>query len=176
MVSGLINCCIVSNCSEASSYITLAFDPILLSQDLLHLTPKSLSDVAPVDHLPDGAEVLGLAVLVLEVVGVLPGVNTHEGLEVSGDGVLVGTSGDAQGTGGLVLDEPSPAGALDASQSSVGLLLEALEGAEVLIDGSLHMLVTVSFHTIHNIPEACPRAHHRHPCRWGQGSPRTGSG
>jgi len=43
----------------------------------------------PVDHVPDVLEVLCLAVLVLEVVGVLPGIDTQDGLELSDDGVLV---------------------------------------------------------------------------------------
>ncbi len=71
-----------------------------------YLLLKTLGDVAPVDDLPDGAEVLGLAVLVLEVVGVLPGINAHQRLEVAGDGVLVCASDEAEGTRGLVLDVP----------------------------------------------------------------------
>lgn len=67
----------------------------------------------------------------------LPGVNAHQGNEVAGDGVLVGASDNAEGARGLVLDEPGPAGALDAGEGSVGLLLEVVEGAEVLVDGSL---------------------------------------
>lgn len=98
---------------------------------------EALGDGTPVDDVPDGAEVLGLAVLVLQVVGVLPGVDAHEGLEVAADGVLVGTDGEAEGARGLVLDEPGPAGALDASKGRVGLLLEVLKGAKVLVDSSL---------------------------------------
>jgi hypothetical protein len=98
---------------------------------------ETLGDGAPVDDVPDGTEVLGLAVLVLQVVGVLPGVDAEEGLEVAGDGVLVGARDEAQGAGRLVLDEPGPTGALDAGEGRVGLLLEGVEGAEVLVDGSL---------------------------------------
>jgi hypothetical protein len=103
---------------------------------LVDLFLKSLGDSAPVDDVPDGAEVLSLAVLVLEVVGVLPGVDTEEGLKVAGDGVLVRSSNDGQSASVLVLDEPGPAGALDAGEGSIGLLLESLEGAKVLVDGS----------------------------------------
>lgn len=98
---------------------------------------ETLSDGAPVDDVPDGAEVLDLAVLVLQVVGVLPGVNAHQGNKVAGNGVLVGAGDDAEGAGRLVLDEPGPAGALDASEGSVGLLLEVVERAEVLVDSGL---------------------------------------
>ena len=98
---------------------------------------ESLGNSAPVDDVPDGAKVLGLAVLVLQVVGVLPGVNAHQGLEVAGDGVLIGTGDDAESARGLVLDEPGPAGALDAGEHGVGLLLEVVKGAKVFVDGSL---------------------------------------
>lgn len=98
---------------------------------------KSLGHGAPVDDLPDGAKVLGLAVLVLQVVGVLPGVDAEQGLEVAGDGVLVGAGDEAEGARRLVLDEPGPAGALDAGESGVGLLLEVAKGTKVLVDGGL---------------------------------------
>ena len=103
---------------------------------------KALRNGAPVDDLPDGAEVLGLAVLVLQIVGVLPSVDTHEGLEVAGHGVLVGAGDETEGARGLVLDEPGPAGALDASQGGVGLLLQVLKGTKVLVDGRLGINVS----------------------------------
>ena len=102
-----------------------------------NLCGEALLHSLPVDNLPDGLEVLGLAVLVLEVVGVLPGVDAEEGLVVAGDGVLVGAGDDGEVARGLVLDEPGPAGALDAGEGGVGLLLEVFEGAEVLLDGGL---------------------------------------
>lgn len=74
----------------------------------------------------------------------LPGVDAQQGLKVAGDRVLVGAGDEGEVAGGLVLDDPGPAGALDASEGSVGLLLEVLKGAEVLVDGSLwqHSLVS----------------------------------
>jgi hypothetical protein len=68
---------------------------------------------------------------------VLPGVDSQKRLQVAGDGVLVGASDEAEVSGRLVLDEPGPARALDAGEGSVGLLLEVVEGAKVLLDGSL---------------------------------------
>jgi hypothetical protein len=67
---------------------------------------KALLNGLPVDDLPDRLEVFGLAVLVLQaayglaeknnrgdqrhlLVGVLPSINTKEGLELSNNGVLV---------------------------------------------------------------------------------------
>jgi hypothetical protein len=70
---------------------------------------------------------------------VLPGVNAHQRLEVAGDRVLVGAGDETQSARGLVFDEPCPAGALDAGESSVGLLLEVIKGAKVLVDGRLQL-------------------------------------
>lgn len=97
---------------------------------------ESLGNSIPVDDLPDGAKVFGLAVLILEVVGVLPGINSQKRLQVSSDRVLVGAGDNAEGAGGLVLDEPSPPGALDTGESSVGLLLEGIKGAKIVVDSS----------------------------------------
>ena len=130
-----INETIDLSCKSSSIiHLTYKISSIFLQAYLLL---EALGHVAPVDDLPDGAEVLRLAVLVLQVVGVLPGVNAHERLEVTGDGVLVGAGDKTEGARGLVLDEPGPAGTLNAGEGSVGLLFEVLEGAEVLVDGSL---------------------------------------
>lgn len=95
---------------------------------------EALADRLPVDDVPDGREVLGLAVLVLQVVGVLPGVNAEKGDEGARDGVLVGAGDEGQGARGRVLGEPGPAGALDAGESGVELLDKGLGGAKVLLD------------------------------------------
>ena len=67
----------------------------------------------------------------------LPSVNAHQRLKVAGDRVLAHASDEAEGARGLVLDQPGPAGALNASEGGVGLLLEVVERAKVLLDGSL---------------------------------------
>jgi hypothetical protein len=119
--------------------LSLFFPPSTLSSFTISLTRtylllESLGNGAPVNDLPDGAEVLSLAVLVLEVISVLPSINTKERLKSASDGVLVGSGDNGQSARVLVLDEPGPAGALDASEGSVGLLLERVEGAKVLLD------------------------------------------
>lgn len=99
---------------------------------------ETLGNRAPVDDFPDGAEVLGLAVLVLQVVGMLPGVNTQQRFQISGDRILVGAGDKTKSARGLVLDEPGPTRALNASKRSIGLLLQVVERPEVLVDGSLN--------------------------------------
>ena len=88
----------------------------------------------PVDNVPDGREVLGLAVLVLEVVCVLPGVNAEDGAVLADHGVLVGVGLDADVAGLHVLHQPGPAGALDAGESGVELALQLLERAVGVVD------------------------------------------
>lgn len=84
---------------------------------------KPLRDSAPVNNLPDGAEVLSLAVLVLQIVCVLPGVDSEKRLEIADDRILIGSSNQSKSTRGLVLDKPGPSRALNSSESSIGLLL-----------------------------------------------------
>jgi hypothetical protein len=98
---------------------------------------EPLSHRLPVDHVPDGIEVLGLAVLVLEVVRVLPGVDAEQRSVGAADGVLVRARDDAEGAALLVLDQPRPAAALNACQRRVQLLAEGVEGAEVAVDRAL---------------------------------------
>ena len=67
---------------------------------------------APIDNLPQGLEVRGAAVLVVEVVGVFPDVEGEEGAEAVGDGVVgAGVLADGQGAGGIGL-EPHQIGEL----------------------------------------------------------------
>ena len=91
----------------------------------------------PVDHIPNRIKVLGLAVLILQVVGVLPGVDAKQRHVRPRDGVLVGARHQAQGARRLVLDQPRPAAALDARERRVGLLAEGVEGAKIRVDGFL---------------------------------------
>ncbi len=91
----------------------------------------------PVDDIPDGVEVLGLAVLVLQVVGVLPGINAQQGDERAGNGVLVGTSHQSEGAALLVLHQPRPAASLDSGQRGVCLLAEGVDGSEIGVDSFL---------------------------------------
>lgn len=96
----------------------------------------TLLDLFPVDDVPDGVEVLSLAVLVLQVVGVLPGVDGEQGHEAGArdNGVLVGRGADRERSAcsaGGVRDQEGPAGALDACEDSVYALLERVVGAEL---------------------------------------------
>lgn len=89
-----------------------------------HLCLEPLCDSLPVDDVPNSAEVLSLSVLVLQVVCVLPSVDTQQWDQVASNRVLIRTGHKRQSAGLLVLGQPRPAATLDASEGSVGLLLE----------------------------------------------------
>src|SRR5271156_6624562 len=68
-------------------------------------------DLVPVDYVPPGGEIFRTAVVVFQVVGVLPDVVAEDGEVALGDGiVLVGSGHDVDVAAGLA-GEPDPAGA-----------------------------------------------------------------
>lgn len=69
----------------------------------------------------------------------LPSVDTHQGNQVAGDGVLIGAGDQSQSAAFLVLGQPSPSAALNTGEGGVGLLLESGKGAKVTINGFLYM-------------------------------------
>jgi len=83
--------------------------------DDLHGSLESLFSNSPVDDVPDGLDVVRTDILVLEVVSVLPDVDSDDGLKAGGclEGVLVGAGGDLKLRGEwedgllLVYDNPS---------------------------------------------------------------------
>ena len=76
----------------------------------------------------------GAAVLVVEVVGVLPDVEGEEGLEAFRYGVAgIGLLGDDEGAVGLG-GEPDPAGAEEADALGDELVLEGFEAAPLLYE------------------------------------------
>ena len=109
----------------------------ILYKNSIHLSSQLLQPLLsrlPVNNIPDSREVLGLAVLVLQVVRVLPGINTKDGAELANDGVLVGVGLDADVAGLHILHQPRPAGALDAGERGVELALQLVERAVGLGD------------------------------------------
>lgn len=107
----------------------------MLLHDTLCLL-ETLLRRAPVDDVPDGLEVLGLAVLVLKVVGVLPCIHTKDRPELSHDRVLVRVRLNAHAARLGVLDQPRPSTTLNASQGNVELFLEGIQATIALVDGA----------------------------------------
>jgi len=97
---------------------------------------EALGDSLPVNNLPDGLEVVRADVLVLEVVGVLPNINSQQGDQTGGglERVLVRGGGNLKALELLVVSEPAPSRTLNSSGLGVELLDKLVEGAPGLLD------------------------------------------
>src|SRR5690606_35050037 len=95
---------------------------------------EALGDLVPVDHVPPGLDVGRAAVLVLEVVGMLPDVQAHDRVEAVHQGaVLVRRAHDLELA--VAPYQPGPAAA-EAPEGCLGeLVLEGGEVTERLLDG-----------------------------------------
>ena len=88
-----------------------------------------LADLGPVDHVEEGLDVIGPAILVIEVVGVFPDIETEDGRAGAIDDagtharvVLVGCRTDAQLA--VVDAQPRPAGSEPRGTGGAERLLE----------------------------------------------------
>ena len=83
---------------------------------------EAFVDFVPVDGVPPGREIFGTAVVVLQVVGVLPDVVAEDGVVALGDGiVLIRRGHDVNGTVGLA-GEPDPSAAELFDAASLNLV------------------------------------------------------
>src|ERR1700730_15922858 len=101
---------------------------------LAHLL-QALSDIVPIDDVPERLDVVGLHVLVLQVERVLPDVDDEQRGRPLTDVVLVVV--DLRGVETLtqgIPHERTPPGALHGRGRLGELALEAVEGAEELVD------------------------------------------
>lgn len=99
---------------------------------------ETLFGLLPVDDAPDILEVLGPGILIVNVVGMLPDVDTDDGHNVGADicdWVLVGSSAVRESILSLVVDEPAPSRALDCSSACVEHLDESIDGTPAFDDG-----------------------------------------
>lgn len=105
---------------------------------------KSLGYILPVDDLPDVLQVVRSHILVLQVVGVLPHVNTQQRDQASGglEGILVGSGGDSQSLVGLVPTQPAPSRTLHTDGGIGHGSLEVLQRAILGIDQVLQITGT----------------------------------
>src|SRR5215207_1296382 len=96
---------------------------------LTHDRRVTLGHLPPIDGVPPRVEIVGSAVLVLQVVGVLPDVHADQRRLAVGDRVvLVGRRDDRQAR--AVVYEPGPAGAELVDPGVLQLALEVAEAAE----------------------------------------------
>lgn len=94
----------------------------------------------PIDHIPKSGDVIGPAVLVIEVVGMFPDIETEDGnAGTSGDGIahlgIILIGGGANGDRAIRFDDqPCPAGAKSAGGGGGKLFFEFVEAAEGGLD------------------------------------------
>src|SRR6266478_3154382 len=101
---------------------------------LLQRRLVALVDFFPVDYAPPRLQILGAAVVVFEVVGVLPDVIAEDGIEALRDGTVLVGSGDDFHFAFCVACQPYPSAAELAYSGGVEFLLEGFEVAESLLD------------------------------------------
>src|ERR1039457_1615428 len=94
---------------------------------------EALVYLSPVDYVPPRGEVIGAAVLVLEVVGVLPNVVAEDGVETLAQRRVLIRGGDDLELAALA-HEPSPAGAELLGCGLIESLLEGVKVAEIFCD------------------------------------------
>jgi hypothetical protein len=106
------------------------------SSFFLTVLVETVSDGLPVDNLPNGLEVIGTNVLVLEVVSVLPNVNAQKRNQTSGglERILVRGSGNLKALELLVVAEPTPARSLNGSGLGVELFNELVKRTPGLLN------------------------------------------
>src|ERR1700747_3361681 len=90
----------------------------------------ALVDRVPVDDIPPGGQIFGTAVVVLEVIGVLPDVVAENREQALGDGVVLVGSGDDLNVAVGFARQPDPAAAELLSAGVVEFGLKILEAAE----------------------------------------------
>src|SRR5271165_2335423 len=100
--------------------------------ELLGCFGEALVDFIPVDDVPPRGEVFGAAVVVLEIVGVLPDIVAEDRVVARGERAVLVRGGDDLEL--AVENQPAPSGAELLGGGFVEQLLEVFKGAEVLDD------------------------------------------
>ncbi|SPE28485.1 putative Phosphomannomutase [Acidobacteriia bacterium SbA2] len=111
-------------------------------------------DLVPVGDVPPGGEIFGAAVVVFQIVGVLPDVVAEDGVEALGDWVvLIGGAEDLHFAVGFA-GEPDPSAAELLGAGVVEFGLEIFEVAESFVDhvGDGAGGIAAAF-GLHNFPE-----------------------
>src|SRR5205807_2153902 len=95
---------------------------------------EPLFRLVPADDVPPGGDIVWPAVLILEVIGVLPYIQADDRIFAFHDrAVLVGGGGDGDFV--AILHQPRPAGAEAARRRRSELFLKLIERAEGGVDG-----------------------------------------
>src|SRR5258705_7047001 len=114
---------------------------------------KPLLGFLPVHHVPPGVEVIRAAVLILEVIGVLPHIHAdHRKLSFHHRRILIRGRRDFNARTGL--QKPGPSGPEPAYPGSIEFFLERIEASESRVDGRGEVAHwRPAFARSHNLPE-----------------------
>lgn len=97
---------------------------------------ETLLGGAEVDDIPNGLEVVCLDIFVLEIKGVLPGVDTNE-RHVAQQWILVGRRDNVELTGLGIVSQPAPSRSLNGGNLCIKFVLELVQAAKVAVNGVL---------------------------------------
>ena len=95
---------------------------------------ESLSDDFPIHDFPKVVKLVGSAVLVIEVVGMFPNIETEQWSQAFGEGITRVRLFRDDEFAGLVLGKPCPAGPEQGDASVAELLLEILQRSPLTVD------------------------------------------
>src|SRR5579884_2841418 len=111
-------------------------------------------NLVPVDDVPPVGEVLWAAVLILQVVGMLPDVIAHDGEEAFHQGTILVRGRSDRQLAIVIEDQPDPAGAETLRASIVKGRLELVEGAEGVLNGFREVAARLpAAMLLHDLPE-----------------------
>ena len=95
---------------------------------------EAFADEVPVDDILEGFEVIGSAILVFEVIGVFPDIETEDGNSAGGVGaILIGEGFDGEFF--VFKNQPSPAASEDFEGGGCIVFLKFGEASEGGVDG-----------------------------------------
>ena len=94
---------------------------------------EALVDFFPVHDVPPGLQILGTAIVVFQIVGVLPNVVAHDGVQALRDGTVLVGSGDNFHFALIVGGEPDPSTAELARTGGIELFLKLLKSPNVFL-------------------------------------------
>src|SRR5258707_6316134 len=95
---------------------------------------ESLIDFVPIHNVPPSRQIIRTPVLIIQIVGVLPDIISHNGMMSIHDGIVLISGGSDFQFSGLAAYEPYPSAAKALHACVVELLLKFLKAAQCLFD------------------------------------------
>lgn len=102
------------------------------NRDLFGRLVQAGFNCLPVDNVPDGSDVFGTQILVVQVVSMLPDINSEKRLQSSGgfQRILISAGGNFESASFGVVSKPAPSTSLDCNGSGTHLVLHGIDTSE----------------------------------------------